>query len=101
MWQSLSKIKKLASSIQHKERKCTNKKVVLEKKKPKSRSKVVYVNLFCDVVQPTVHTTRGKGANPKEKNRLEWIEMFNSTARFSFFLHTYLENLFLPSNGLE
>ena len=54
MWQSLSKMKKLASSIQHKERKCTNKKVVLEKKKPKSRSNELYVNLFFDAVQPTI-----------------------------------------------
>ena len=54
MWQSLSKIKNLASSIQHKERKCTNKKVVLEKKKPKSRSNELYVNLFFDAVQPNV-----------------------------------------------
>ena len=54
MWQSLSKIKKLASSIQHKERKCTNKKVVLEKKKPKSRSNELYVNLFFDAVQPNL-----------------------------------------------
>ena len=50
MWQSLSKIKKFASSIQHKERKCTNKKVVLEKKKPKSRSNELCVNLFFDAV---------------------------------------------------
>ena len=56
MWQSLSKIKKLASSIQHKERKCTNKKMVLEKKKPKSRSNELYVNLFFDAVQPSIHT---------------------------------------------
>ena len=56
MWQSLSKIKNLALSIQHKERKCTNKKVVLEKKKPKSRSNELYVNLFFDAVQPIVHT---------------------------------------------
>ena len=56
MWQSLSKIKNLASSIQHKERKCTNKKVVLEKKKPKSRSYELYVNLFFDAVQPIVDT---------------------------------------------
>ena len=56
MWQSLSKIKKLASSIQHKERKCTNKKVVLEKKKPKSRSNELYVNLFFDAVQPNTDT---------------------------------------------
>ena len=39
-------MKKFASSRQHKERKCTNKKVVLEKKKPKSRSNEPYVNLF-------------------------------------------------------
>ena len=56
MWQSLSKMKNLASSIQHKERKCTNKKVVLEKKKPKSRSNELYVNLFFDAVQPNIHT---------------------------------------------
>ena len=57
MWQSLSKIKNLASSIQHKERKCTNKKVVLEKKKPKSRSNELYVNLFFDAVQPSIYTS--------------------------------------------
>ena len=56
MWQSLSKIKKLASSIQHKERKCTNKKVILEKKKPKSRSNELYVNLFFDAVQPNLYS---------------------------------------------
>ena len=50
MWQSLSKIENLASSIQDKERKCTNKKVVLEKKKPKSRSNELYMNLFFDAV---------------------------------------------------
>ena len=54
MWQSLSKIKNLASSIQDKERKCANKKVVLEKKKPKSRSNELYVNLFFDAVQPSL-----------------------------------------------
>ena len=56
MWQSLSKIKNLALSIQHKERKCTNKKVVLEKKKPKSRSNELYVNLFFDAVQPNIRS---------------------------------------------
>ena len=54
MWPSSSKIEKFASSIQHKERKCTNKKVVLEKKKPKSRSNELYVNLFFDAVQPNL-----------------------------------------------
>ena len=57
MWQSLSKIKNLALSIQHKERKCTNKKVVLENKKPKSRSNELYVNLFFDAVQPNIHSS--------------------------------------------
>ena len=33
-----------------------NKKVVLEKKKPKSRSNELYVNLFFDAVQPNVRT---------------------------------------------
>ena len=55
MWQSLSKIKNLASSIHDKERKCTNKKVVLEKKKPKPRSNELYVNHFFDAVQPNIH----------------------------------------------
>ena len=50
------KNKKIASSIQHKDTKCTNQKVVLEKKQPKSRSNELYVNLFCDVVQPNVGT---------------------------------------------
>ena len=43
-----------ASSIQHKERKCSNKKVVLENKKLKSRSNGLYVNLFFDDVQPNL-----------------------------------------------
>ena len=56
-YKAISKISILcASSIQHKERKCTNKKVVLEKKKPKSRSNELYVNLFFDAVQPTLYT---------------------------------------------
>ena len=56
MWPSSSKMKKFASSRKHKERKCTNKKVVLEKKKLKSRSNELYVNLFFDAVQPNVNT---------------------------------------------
>ena len=55
IWRSSSKIKNFASSIQHKERKCTNKKVVLEKKKPKSRSNELCVNLFFDAVQPSLY----------------------------------------------
>ena len=47
-------MKKVASSIQHKDTKYLNKKVVLEKKKPKSRSNELYVNLFFDIVQPNV-----------------------------------------------
>ena len=40
------KNKKIASSIQHKDTTCFNQKVILEKKKPKSRSNEPYVNLF-------------------------------------------------------
>ena len=48
--------KKFASSVQHKDTKCSNPKVVLEKKKPKSRSNELYVNLFFDAVQPNVES---------------------------------------------
>ena len=65
MWQSLSKMKNLASSIQHKERKCTNKKVVLEKKKPKSRSNELCVNLFFDAVQPNLHSCQVRKIDDK------------------------------------
>ena len=65
MWQSLSKIKNLASSIHDKERKCTNKKVVLEKKKPKSRSNELCVNLFFDAVQPNLHSCQVRKIDDK------------------------------------
>ena len=49
------KNKNIASSIQHKDTKCYNQKVVLEKKMLKSRSNELYVNLFFYIVEPKVY----------------------------------------------
>ena len=73
MPQSLSKIKKLALSMQHKERKCTNKKVVLKKKKPKSRSNELYVKLFFDAVQPNVYRQKIGITDQNIQNFLCWV----------------------------